>query len=267
MLFAIALAVGFILAVWLIFFKFKWLKLGIAQGIGAVFVFLHVLLAFMIGLRFVTPYTTDGRVIQHTIQLIPRLSEPTLVTAVLVEPDVPVKKGQPLLQFDRRPYEDKVRQLEAQLAQAKQNIRMLQADVQVAEQTLARKRDQVEYSKYQVKVYQELARTGAGREENAVTWEKQMQVDEDAVEEAAAALDRAKLKYEIGGMTTSVAGTESELDLARSKGVAHNALGLAQVVFGERTYICHRQPIEIRGPAGSQSRGDVVPSGAERYFR
>jgi len=37
--------------------------------------------------------------------LTPRLSEPTLVTAVLVEPDVPVKKGQPLFQFDRRPYE------------------------------------------------------------------------------------------------------------------------------------------------------------------
>jgi len=265
MLFAIALTVGFILFVWLIFFQFKWLKWSIAWAIVAFIILLHVLLIFMIGLRFVTPYSTQAIVIQHTIQLIPRLTEPTLVTAVLVEPNVPVKKGQPLLQFDRRPYEDKVRQLEAQLAQAKQNIRMLQADVQVAEQTLARKRDQVEYSKFQVKVYQELARTGAGREENAVTWEKQLQVDEDAVAEAAADLDRAKLKYEIGGMTTSVAGTEAELDLARSKGVAHNALGLAQVVFGEGTYICHRQPIEL--PASSRSRGDVVPSGAERYFR
>jgi multidrug resistance efflux pump len=215
MLFAIALTVGFILFVWLVFFEFKWLKWSIAWAIVAFIILLHVLLIFMIGLRFVTPYSTQAVVIQHTIQLIPCLTEPTLVTAVLVEPSVPVKKGQPLLQFDRRPYEDKVRQLEAQLAQAKQNIRMLQADVQVAEQTLARKRDQVEYSKYQVKVYQELARTGAGREENAVTWEKQMQVDEDAVAEAAADLDRAKLKYEIGGITTSVAGTQAELDLAR----------------------------------------------------
>lgn len=48
----------------------------------------------MIGLRFVTPYSTEAKVIQHTIQLIPRLPEPTLVTAVLVAPNVPVKQGQ-----------------------------------------------------------------------------------------------------------------------------------------------------------------------------
>jgi multidrug resistance efflux pump len=215
MLFAITLTIGFILFVWLVFFEFKWLKWSIAWAIVSVIVFLHVLLIFLIGLRFVTPNSTQAIVIQHTIQLIPRLTEPTLVTAVLVEPDVPVKKGQPLFQFDRRPYEDKVRQLEAQLAQAKQNILMLQADVQVAEQTLARKKDQVEYDKYQVKVYEELARTGDARKEDAVTWEKQLQVEEDAVAEATADLDRAKLKYEIGGMATSVAGTEAELDLAK----------------------------------------------------
>ena len=70
----------------------------------------------------------DARVIQHTIQLTPRLSEPTLVTAVLVEPDVPVKKGQPLFQFDRRPYEYQVQHLEAQLAAAKQQVQILGAD-------------------------------------------------------------------------------------------------------------------------------------------
>ena len=215
MLFAIALTVGFILFVWLVFFEFKWLKWSITWAIVTVIVFLHVLLIFLIGLRFVTPYSTQATVIQHTTQLIPRLTEPTLVTAVLVEPDVPVKKGQPLFQFDRRPYEDKVRQLEAQLAQAKQNVRVLQADVQVAEQTLARKKAQVEYNKHQVKVYEDLAQTGAARKEDAVTWGKQLQVNEDAVTEAAAALDRAKLKYEIGGMATSVAATEAELDLAK----------------------------------------------------
>ena len=58
----------------------------------------------------------------------PRLPQPTLLTAVLAEPNMPVKKGQPLFQFDRRPYEYKVRQLEAQLAKARQNVLVLQAD-------------------------------------------------------------------------------------------------------------------------------------------
>ncbi len=108
---ALLMMFGCLVIVWLVFFKFKWLRFSIAWGVVSSFVVLHVLLIFMIGLRFVTPYTTNAKVIQHTIQLIPRLPEPTLVTAVLVEPDVLVKKGQPLFQFDRRPYEYKVRQL------------------------------------------------------------------------------------------------------------------------------------------------------------
>src|SRR5690349_997152 len=105
MLVAFLITFIFVLFIWLVFFKFKWLKFSPAWGVVSFFFILHVFLIFVIGLRFVTPYSTNVKVVQHTIQLIPRLPEPTLVTAVLVKPDVPVKKGQPLFQFDRRPYE------------------------------------------------------------------------------------------------------------------------------------------------------------------
>src|SRR5258708_5517940 len=147
MLFAITLTAGFILFVWLVFFRFKLLKFSVAWAMVSVFIFLHVLFIFMIGLRFMTPASHDARVIQHTIQLTPRLSEPTLVTAVLVEPDVPVKKGQPLFQFDRRPYEYKVNQLQAQLAQAKQNVLILQADVDVATQKVDKAESDLKFSR------------------------------------------------------------------------------------------------------------------------
>ncbi|MCA0901892.1 TolC family protein [Microbulbifer agarilyticus] len=77
--------------------------------------------------------------IQYTIQLTPRLNEPTLVTDVLVESNVLVKKGQPLFQFDRRPYEYKVREYEAELAKAKQNVKVLEADIQLASQKVVQK--------------------------------------------------------------------------------------------------------------------------------
>src|SRR5271169_387203 len=109
-------------AVWLVFFRLKLLKFSITWGVVSGLVGIHILLIFVIGIRFVTPYSTDARVIQHTIQLIPRLPDPTMVTAILVQPDVPVKKGQPLFQFDRRPYEYKVHQLEAELAAAHERI-------------------------------------------------------------------------------------------------------------------------------------------------
>ncbi|HTY87126.1 MAG TPA: biotin/lipoyl-binding protein [Candidatus Acidoferrum sp.] len=217
MLFALALTIGFILFVWLVFFKYKWLKWSMAWALVSFFIFIHVLLIFLIGIRFVTPCTKNAVVVQHTIQLVPRLTEPTLVTAVLVEPDVPVKKGQPLFQFDRRPYEDKVRQLEAQLAAAKQNVLVLKADVEVDEETLARRKTDVEYDQYQLKVAKNLAATGAGGSGQVETWTAQLQKDEAGVSEADAELERGKLRYqsEIDGVNTTVAAMQAELDLAR----------------------------------------------------
>ena len=107
--FVLLFAYGFI--VWLVFFKFRWLKFTIPWGFFSTFFVLHLGIIFLIGLRFVAPTSTEARVIQRTIQLTPRLSEPTLVTAVLVEPNVHVKRGTPLFQFDRRIYEAKVKQL------------------------------------------------------------------------------------------------------------------------------------------------------------
>src|SRR5580765_8381548 len=111
MLFGFVLLFGYAVVVWAVFFKFKWMKFNIAWGVVSVSVGAHLLIIFLIGLRYMTPLSTDARVIQHTIQLTPRLSEPTLLTAVLVEPNVHVKKGTPLFQFDRRIYEAKVKQL------------------------------------------------------------------------------------------------------------------------------------------------------------
>jgi len=177
----------------------------------------HVMLIFLIGLRFMTPASNNAKVVQHTIQLVPRLTEPTLVTAVLVEQNQPVKKGQPLFQFDRRPYQYKVNQLEAKLAQAKQQVLVLQADVAVAEQNLAKAKSQLIFGQYQQKLAQGLADNNAGSQEEAQKWAAQLQVDEAAVKQAAAQTEVAKLKYEsqINGVNTSVADVQAELELAQ----------------------------------------------------
>ena len=99
MMFALLVTFGFILIVWLVFFHFRWLKFSKAWGALSLVIAAHVFLIFIIGLRFVTPYSTNVRVVQHTIQLIPRLPEPTLVTDVMVKPGVFIKKGQPIFQW------------------------------------------------------------------------------------------------------------------------------------------------------------------------
>ena len=103
------------LVFWLVFFRFKLIRLTPGWGVIFGFFVVHLLLVFVIGLRFVTPNSANATVVQRTIQLVPRLPEPTLVDAVLVEEGAAVKKGQPLFQFDRRPYQYKVDQISAQL--------------------------------------------------------------------------------------------------------------------------------------------------------
>ena len=233
---AIALLMTFVFAllVYLVFFRFKWLKFNAAWGIVTLFFGAHVLLIFLIGLRFVTPYSPDMKVVQHTIQLVPRLPEPTLVTAVLVEPNVHVKKGQPLFQFDRRPYEYQVRQLEAQkeaasanivsskyrieqlksgLSAAKQDVRMYKADLDASEQKVQRTKAELEYSKYEAQLSEGLTQKGAGPAEDAQKWKAQMNANEAAVKKATAETERSRLKYgsQFEGVNTTVAGAVAQL--------------------------------------------------------
>lgn len=217
MIAGLVLVFGYVALVWLVFFRFRWLKFSIAWGIVSVAVGLHLLIIFMIGLRFMTPYATDAKIIQHTIQLTPRLSQPTLLTTVLVEPNVPVKKGQPLFQFDRRMYEYQVRQLEAQFAKAKQNVLIMKADVQVAAQKVVRSKAQLQFAQYQQTLSATLAKQGAGPEEDAQKWIAQVAAEQAAIKEAQAEEQRAILNYtsQIDGVNTSVATIQAELDQAR----------------------------------------------------
>ena len=217
MLFGFVLLFGYSLVVWLVFFKFKWMKFSIVWGIVSVSVGLHLLIIFLIGLRFVTPLATEAKVIQHTIQLVPRLPEPTLVTDVLVQPNTPVRKGQPLFQFDRRPYEYSVNQLEAQLAGATQNVKVLQADTQVATQKIVKLKSELVFAQYQQKLSAELAAQGAGPQEDAQKWAAQVAADEAGIREAEAEDARANISYEsqINGVNTTVAALQAQLDQAR----------------------------------------------------
>jgi multidrug resistance efflux pump len=217
MLLGFVLLFAYGLIVWLVFFRFRWLKFTIAWGFFSTFFVLHLMIIFLIGLRYVAPASTEARVIQRTIQLTPRLPEPTLVTAVLVEPNVRVKRGTPLFQFDRRPYEYKVRQLEAQLAKAKQDVLVLKADTAINAQKIAKIGADLQYAKYQLKLSTELAKQGAGPEEDAQKWAAQVAAHEAGIKEAQAEETRAQLRYtsEINGVNTTVAAIQAELDQAR----------------------------------------------------
>jgi multidrug resistance efflux pump len=200
-------------AFWLVFFRFKLIRLTPGWGIVFAFFVVHLMLVFLIGLRFVTPYSTNATVVQRTIQLIPRLPEPTLVTEVLVEEGAPVKKGQPLFQFDRRPYEYKVNQIAAQLAGAKQNVNVLKLDVEVAAQTATKAKVELSFEQYQKRIFDKLAQEQAVREDLVEQWLTRVNAAQATSDAAAAALERANVQYksEINGVNTTVASIGAQL--------------------------------------------------------
>ena len=59
---AIGLIVAFVFFVWLVFFKFRWLTWSIPWAIVSLFILVHALLIFLIGLRFVTPASTQATI-------------------------------------------------------------------------------------------------------------------------------------------------------------------------------------------------------------
>ena len=214
---AIAILVVYIAAIWLVFFKFKWLRFSMAWGVVSVLFGVHILLIFLIGVRYVAPSSYRAVVIQHTVQLVPRLPDPTILMEVLVDDNVPVKKGQPLFKFDTRPYEFKVKQLEAQLVAAKQNAQVLVANVDVAIQTATGLKSRLDYATFRKGVFDKLAKEGTVKADDVQTYE-------NAVAEAKASylaaegdltVKRLQAASEIDGVNTAVAALEAELGQAR----------------------------------------------------
>ena len=195
----LVLAVAFAVF-WLVFFRFKLIRLTPGWGIIFGFFVVHLMLIFLIGLRFVTPYSTNATVVQRTIQLIPRLPEPTLVTDVLAEEGAPAK----------------VDQIQAQLAEAKQNVKVLKLDVDVAAQDATKTKVDLDYQQYQKKIFDKLAQEQAVREDVIEQWLSRVNSAQATNEGAVAALERARTKYksEIDGVNTTVANMEAQLKQA-----------------------------------------------------
>jgi multidrug resistance efflux pump len=211
--FAIALAVIYVVVVYLVFVKFKWLKFSIVWGIVSFWIGFHLLLVFVIGMRFYAPYTYDAHIIRNTIQIVPRLEGPTILKEVLVEPNVPVKKGQPLYKFDTTTYDEKLKSARAQLAAAEQNIAIMQADVEAATGQLAEAQAQLAYSRQQQTRFNNLASEGGARQEDVDKWNSEVEANTAAVAAATANLQKAQLALDmnIDGVNTNVAEAQAEV--------------------------------------------------------
>ncbi len=253
MVIALVIAIVFIAFVYLVFFQFKWLKFSITWAVVSFYVGLHVVLVFIIGMHFMTPYSTDAKVIQHTIQLVPRLPEPTLVTAVFVKQNTAVKKGQPLFQFDKTQYEAKVKADQASIAAAKQDVLglknnvslaqaavmqakaqrsaldtqrgILQANLDLTQVNLVKAEAARDYAKLQFERYKTLKASDAESIEEFQKWDYDLREKEATVLEATTSIEKARLELKMwdSDLAAADAAVKQAQDNVEKAQIAYNS--------------------------------------------
>ncbi len=213
MLVAVGITLFYIIFVWFIFFKAQWLKFNIVWGIISFWVGAHLLLIFLVALRFFQPFSVDSHVVRSTIQIVPKLTQPTILTEVLVEPNTQVAKGDPLYRFDDTVFSLAVDNAEAQLVAAQQNAKILEQDVIAATEAIERANAQLAYAMTQKARYENLVPAGGARQDELDRWDEQVTEDQAQVKQAEANLKKAQLAVEsqIDGVNTGILQAEAQL--------------------------------------------------------
>ncbi|WP_171098572.1 HlyD family secretion protein [Ruegeria sp. HKCCD7255] len=214
---ALGITLFYIIFVWFVFFKAQWLKFNVAWGIVSFWVGAHLLLIFLVALRFFQPFSADSHVVRSTIQILPKLTQPTLLTEVLVEPNTIVTKGEPLYRFDDTVYELAVKKAQAQLVGAQQNAKILEQDVIAAAEAVERAQAQLAYAQTQKARYENLVPAGGARQDELDRWNEQVTEDKALIKEAVANLEKANLALDsqIDGVNTGIIQAQAELDQAQ----------------------------------------------------
>ncbi|MFZ9502056.1 MAG: HlyD family secretion protein [Beijerinckiaceae bacterium] len=203
----------YLLVVWLVFFKLKILPLNWTWGTAAGLLGVTIIAVFVALLNTLTPsgrITVIGRVVEVT----PNVAGS--VTEIAVEPNVPVQAGALLFQIDKAPYEAKVKQLTAAVAEARQKVEQLKAQVELTVADVKGLASQLEYAERRRNDLERLAKTSATTEFKLQDALAQVSLLDAQLQAARAREINARLALgsEIDGVNTSVAQLQAQLEQA-----------------------------------------------------
>ena len=203
----------YVIALWVIFSKFKLVRWGWLSGTISVFIGAFILATFLALFNYLTPsgkVTVTGRVVEVTPNVTGQ------IVAIPVKPNVPMKAGDVLFQIDPAPFQYKVTQLQASLAGAKQQTKILKSNYEQATANVEGLTAQVAYNKKRLADIETLAADMANTEFQAQDKQVQYETVSAQLVAAKAAQQSAKLALdsEIGGVNTTVAQIQAQLENA-----------------------------------------------------
>jgi multidrug resistance efflux pump len=204
----------YLVLVWLIFSKLKLVRLGWISGTVTALGGLFILAVFLALFNYLTPsgrFVITGRVVEVTPNVTGQ------VIAIPIKTNVPVKAGTVLFQIDPTPFQFKVSQLEAALAQAMQQAEQTRASYQQATANVEGLTAQLAFNRQRLADIQKLTEEQA----LSVFREQDTQVQYETVNYQLQAAKAAQLnawlamESQIGGVNTAVAQIRAQLDDAK----------------------------------------------------
>lgn len=209
--------------VWLIFFKFKWLPWNKISMVIVVTIPVVAMTVLILTLNIVAPSTTDVRVINKVLQVVPQVKG--RVIEVAVEGNRHYAKGDVLLRIDPTPYETESKRLaaalksdEARVADAEAQARELGASMKGAAGKIGAVKAKLDLAKRRLKENEELVGAGAG--EKFALEDARARVHELEAEFASAQASEEQIKQRLSARSQ---GEYSAIADARSKQAATQA--------------------------------------------
>jgi multidrug resistance efflux pump len=209
----VIIALLYIFLAWLVFFRFKLLPWNWPWRIVSLILGVAILAVFLALLNTLTP---SGRiaVVGRVVEVTPNVAGQ--VTDVNVQPNTLVKAGATLFQIERAPYEYKVKQLQAALAEARQKAAQLKANADLAAADVKAASAQLSLAERRRDDIEKLARADAAsqfRLQDATTQAELLAAQLEAAQ-AREVNARLALGSEIEGENTTVAQLLAQLDNA-----------------------------------------------------
>jgi multidrug resistance efflux pump len=204
---------AYCLVLWLVFAKFKLLRLSLPIAIAAAAIGPALILTLLFCAQYDHPFTKDVRVFQRVVPIVPQMKQAGRVTTIAVQPNSPVKAGDVLFEVDKLPFQTAVDRLEAALAEAKQSIAVAETSVELAQAALKRAEADLTYMTGEREREQELVRTNAVSKQQFEQTLARYQQASSAFDQASGGIKQAELAVE----SAKSRATQTEASLADAK--------------------------------------------------
>ena len=200
----VIVSVLYLLCVYLIFHKFKLLPWNAVSKAIVLILGVIILSGFLVGLQGLTPSSTQALISGYVTEIAPQVSG--RVVEAPAEPNVELEPGTLLYRIDPLPYQYRVDQLTAQLADTEASVAQLKDSYDAARAQTAATRAQLELTTLRLGQAETLAATGAGSTFEVEQYQSQQQQLEAQLE-----ANRANEQAAYAALTSSVGDTQSRV--------------------------------------------------------